>query len=201
MKSLKLPIGLIVSLCVFSIIMVSAASAQEANYKSTDYLVQPEDVLEITVYEQLDLNVKVRVTSKGEITYPLLGKVKVAGITISEVEDLITELLGADYLVNPQVQVFISEYRVKQISVLGSVTTPGKYDMYAERETTVLQAIAMAGGFSRVASINGTRIIRNEDGEQKIIPIKVTDITTKGMKDKDVVLQSGDIVYVPESFF
>lgn len=201
MKSLKLSIGVSVSFLVLFAVMVSVADAQEANYKSTEYLVQPEDVLEITVYEQLDLNVKVRVTSKGEITYPLLGKVKVAGITISEVEDLITELLAADYLINPQVQVFISEYRVKQISVLGSVTTPGKYDMHTERETTILQAIAMAGGFSKVASINGTRIIRNEYGEQKIIPIKVTDITTKGMKDKDVVLKAGDIVYVPESFF
>jgi polysaccharide export outer membrane protein len=169
--------------------------------ESTDYRLQPEDILEISVYEQPDLDVKVRVTSEGEIAYPLLGKIKVAGLTISEVEDLITELLAADYLVNPQVQVFISEYRLKQISVLGAVQIPGKYDMYAERETTILQAIAMAGGFSNIASENNTRIIRNDDGVQKIIPIRVTDITQKGMKDKDVALKPGDIVYVPESFF
>lgn len=186
----------ILILCAF--IFASAVFAQETN---SDYRVQPEDILEITVYEQADLTVKARVTSKGEIAYPLLGKVQVAGLSISEVEDLITNLLAADYLVNPQVQVFISEYRLKQISVLGSVKLPGKYDMYAERETTVLQAIAMAGGFSDVASVNNTRVIRNENGEEKIIPIKVTDITTKGLKDKDIALQPGDIVYVPESFF
>ena len=198
MKKLKQNIGVIVLSLVLFAMMISIADAQE---EKTDYLVQPEDILEITVYEQPDLDVKARVTSKGEIAFPLLGKVKVVGLTVSEVEDLITELLAADYLVNPQVQVFISEYRVKQISVLGSVKTPGKYDMYPERETTVLQAIAMAGGFSEVASRNNTRIIRNEDGEEKIIPIKVTDITTKGMKEKDVELKPGDIVYVPESFF
>ena len=198
MKTLKRNIGFIVLSLALCAMMVSVTNAQE---EKTDYSVQPEDILEITVYEQPDLDVKARVTSKGEIAFPLLGKVEVVGLTISEVEDLITELLAADYLVNPQVQVFISEYRVKQISVLGSVKTPGKYDMYAERETTVLQAIAMAGGFSNVASINNTRIIRNEDGEEKIIPIKVTDITTKGMKEKDVELKAGDIVYVPESFF
>jgi protein involved in polysaccharide export with SLBB domain len=191
-------IGSVVLFFVLSTIFTSASFAQE---EKIDYKVQPEDILEITVYEQPDLNVKARVTSKGEIAYPLLGKLKVVGLTISEVEDLITELLAADYLVNPQVQVFISEYRLKQISVLGSVKTPGKYDMYSERETTVLQAVAMAGGFSDVASQNGTRVIRIEDGEEKIIPIKVTDITTKGMKDKDIALQPGDIVYVPESFF
>lgn len=185
------------SFSLLALFVMSSVLAQA----SADYRVQAEDILEITVYEQPDLDVKARVTSKGEIAYPLLGKINVAGLTISEVEDMITELLAADYLVNPQVRVFISEYRLKQISVLGSVKNPGKYDMYAERDTTVLQAIAMAGGFSDVASINGTRIIRNEDGQQKIIPIKVTDITTKGMKNQDVSLQPGDIVYVPESFF
>ena len=150
MKTLKRNIGFIVLSLALCAMMVSVTNAQE---EKTDYSVQPEDILEITVYEQPDLDVKARVTSKGEIAFPLLGKVEVVGLTISEVEDLITELLAADYLVNPQVQVFISEYRVKQISVLGSVKTPGKYDMYAERETTVLQAIAMAGGFSNVASI------------------------------------------------
>ena len=59
----------------------------------------------------------------------------------------------------------------------------------------------MAGGFTKVASRNGTRIIRNEDDEEKAIPIRITDITKKGMKDKDVVLQSGDVIFVPESFF
>lgn len=196
MKKFRLAIGLTVPFLVLFAIIMPVANAQE-----TDYCIQSEDVLQITVYEQADLDVKARVSSKGEITYPLLGKVKVVGLTIGEIVDKITELLAADYLVSPQVQVFISEYRIKQISVLGSVKLPGKYDMYKERETTVLEAIAMAGGFSDVASINNTRIIRNEDGEQKIILIRVTDITKKGNKDQDVALKPGDIIYVPESFF
>jgi len=195
-KRSKLLIGFIVLFLAFFTVVMPVLNAHDSSY-----YVQAEDILEITVYEQPDLDIKARVTSKGEIAYPLLGKLKVAGLTISEVEDKIRELLAADYLVNPQVQVFISEYRVKQISVLGSVNKPGKYDMYTERETTVLQAIAMASGFSDAASINNTRIIRSEEGEQKIIPIRVTDITKKGMKDKDVTLEAGDIVYVPESFF
>ena len=73
--------------------------------------------------------------------------------------------------------------------------------MYTERETTLLEAIAMAEGFSKVADINGTRIIRNENGEERIIHIRVTDITKKGEKEKDLPLKPGDIVFVPESFF
>jgi len=122
-------------------------------------------------------------------------------LTVGELEDTITRLLAADYLVNPQVQAFIEEYHVKQITVLGAVNKPGKYDMYTERETTVLEAIAMAEGFSDVAAVNGTRIIRKEGDTEKTIPIRVTDITKKGMKEKDISLEPGDIVFVPESFF
>ena len=166
-----------------------------------DYRLQPEDVLQITVYEQLDLTTKVRITSKGKIAFPLLGKVEAAGLTVSELDDKLTKLLAEDYLVSPQVSVFIEEYSVKQVSVLGAVKEPGKYDMYTERETTVLEAVAMAGGFSDVAKVNGTRVIRNENGEERAIPIRVTDITTKGMKEKDIPLKPGDIIFVPESFF
>ncbi|MDD5634684.1 MAG: polysaccharide biosynthesis/export family protein [Candidatus Omnitrophica bacterium] len=165
-----------------------------------DYRLQPEDVLHITVYEQPDLDTKTRITSQGEISFPLLGAMKVAGLTVQEVENKIMELLAKDYLVDPKVQVFIEEYHVKQISVLGAVFKPGKYDMFKERNTTVLEAIAMAGGFNDVADFNNTRIIRNVNGQEEIIPIKVTEITKKGRKEEDKNLEPGDIVFVPESF-
>ena len=170
--------------------------SQGGNYK-----IQPEDILQVTVYEHDDLKTKARVSTNGKISFPLLGKVEVAGLTVQEVEDNLTVALEKDYLVHADVQVFIEDYHTKQITVLGAVKEPGKYDMNTEKETTVLEAIAMAGGFTKVASRNGTRIIRNEDDEEKAIPIRITDITKKGMKDKDVVLQSGDVIFVPESFF
>ncbi len=169
--------------------------------KEPAYILKPEDVLHITVYEHLDLETKVRITSDGEIAFPLIGKIQAAGLGVSDLEDKIATLLEKDYLVNPQVQIFIDEYHSRQISVLGAVNKPGKYDMYTERETTLLEAIAMAEGFSDVASINGTRIIRNEEGEEITIKVKVTDITKKGQKEKDIPLKPGDIVFIPESFF
>ena len=182
-------------------IMILLASAPLQAQQTADYRLQPEDVLQITVYEQPDLDTRARINSNGEIAFPLLGKVTAAGLSVTELRDKIEELLERDYLVSPQVQVFIEEYHLKQISVLGAVEKPGKYDMYPERETTVLEAIAMAGGFSDVASINGTRIIREEEGEELTIPVKVTDITKKGKKEKDLPLKPGDIIFVPESFF
>jgi polysaccharide export outer membrane protein len=73
---------------------------------------------------------------------------------------MLTIALEKDYLVNADVQVFIEEYHAKQVTVLGAVVKPGKYDMNTEKETTILEAIAMAGGFSKVANVNGTLIIR-----------------------------------------
>lgn len=183
-------------LCFITTAIVAPVRAQEP-----DYRLQPEDVLVITVYEQPDLKTKTRISSTGEIAFPLLGKIEVGGLTVSGLKDKIEKLLAKDYLVNPQVQVFIEQYHLKQISVLGAVHKPGRYDMYTERETTVLEAIAMAEGFTDVASVNGTRIIRKQDGEERTIPIRVTDITKKGMKEGDLPLKPGDIVFVPESFF
>jgi len=182
----------------FTIIYLSAfihiCTAQE-------YKVQSEDVLNITVHEQPDLTTRTRISADGNITFPLLGTVHVAGFTIREVEAKLKELLMADYLVAPQVIVYIEEYRHRQVSVIGWVNTPGKYDMFPERETTVLEAIAMAGGFHINANINGTKILRTENGEEITIIVKVKDITQKGEKDKDILLKPNDVVFVPESFF
>jgi len=186
---------------IFFIILTVGLFTTTASTQGGNYRVQPEDVLQITVYEHDDLKTMARVSSNGEISFPLLEKVQVLGLTVQEIEDNITKALEKDYLVNAHVQVFIENYHVKQITVLGAVTNPGKYDMNTEKETTVLEAIAMAGGFTKVASLNGTRIIRTKSGEEKKLPIRVTDITKKGMKEKDVPIEPGDIIFVPESFF
>lgn len=180
---------------VLLFILARPATAQE-------YRLQPEDVLSITVHEQPDLTTKTRITADGNITFPLLGTVHVAGMTPDEVGRKIKGLLEEDYLVNPQVQVYIEEYAPKQVSVIGCVNKPGKYDMFHEKETTVLEAIAMAGGFSKIADVNATRILRiGEDGKEQTIMIRVKDITVKGEKEKDVPLKPNDVIFVPESFF
>jgi len=169
---------------------------------AAEYRLQPEDVLNITVHEQPDLTTKTRITADGNITFPLIGAIHVAGMTTDEIEKKITELLEKDYLVSPQVLVYIEEYAPKQVSIIGCVNTPGKYDLLHERETTVLEAIAMAGGFSKIADVNGTKILRiDENGKEQTLIIKVKDITVKGEKDKDLPLKPNDVIFVPESFF
>ncbi|MBU4312576.1 MAG: polysaccharide export protein [Candidatus Omnitrophica bacterium] len=168
---------------------------------SAEYKIDAGDVILITVYEQPDLITKARVNSKGEITFPLLGNVQIKGLTVDEVEDTIRELLEKDYLVDPQVTVFIEDYRAEKVFVMGFVNEPGEYELFKDRPTTVLEAITMAGGFKEGAAQNGTKVIRVEDGNQVTIPIRITDITKKGDKAKDITINPGDIIVVPESFF
>lgn len=177
-------------------IATGAAFAQGA-----DYRIQPTDILNISVYQQPDLTTKTRVTADGDITLPLLCKIAVKGLTITEVEQKIKQLLEKDYLVNAQVLVFIEEYHPRQVSVMGEVNKPGKFDMPAEKDMTIMQAIAMAGGFTKDANIDKTVIMRIKNGMNQNIKIKISDITVRGKKEKDIILEPDDIIFIPESFF
>lgn len=171
------------------------------SFSAEEYKVDAGDILTITVYEQSDLTTKARVSVEGEISFPLLGRVEVKGLSVKEIAETIRVLLEKDYLVNPQVSVFIEEYRAKKVFVMGFVNRPGEYELFKDRPTTVLEAITMAGGFKEGAAHNGTKVIRKEDGKEVTIPVKVSDIMNKGAKDKDVPVLPGDIIVVPESFF
>jgi polysaccharide export outer membrane protein len=88
-----------------------------------------------------------------------------------------------------------------QVSVMGEVVKPGKYDMPKERQLTIIEAIAMAGGFTKDAAINSTKILRSKNGKEEVIKVNIGDITQKNEKNKDILLEPEDIVFVPESFF
>ena len=183
------------------IIFLILAFSPTNSYSFEDYKVEAGDVLKIIVYEHPDLAIEVRVTSNGEIMFPLLGTVDVRDLSVKQVEEKIRFLLEKDYLVDPQVNVFIKAYHPKKVFIMGFVNRPGEYELFKDRPTTALEAITMAGGFRRGAAENSTKIIRIEDGQEVTIPIKVTDIMRKGNKDKDISVKPGDIIVVPESFF
>jgi len=181
--------------------LAQGAHAQEKAEGKPEYKLQPTDVIIISVHGQPDLTTKTRLTADGYITFPLLGKVAARGLTVQELEQKMKALLEKDYLVTAQVVVFIEEYHPRQVSVIGEVKNPGKYDMPGEKDMTLMQAIAMAGGFTKHADLTETKVMRMEAGAKKTITINVEDITKRGEKEKDIVLMAEDMVVVPESFF
>ena len=169
--------------------------------QSEEYHIQPMDVLTISVHGQPDMTTKTRVTNDGYISFPLLGKVMAGGQTVQNFESFLKAALEKSYLVSAQVLVFIEQYHPRKVSVVGEVMKPGKYDMPEEKDMTLLEAITLAGGFTKDAAIEGVKVMRQVNGKQIIIKVNVKEITIKGRKDKDVALLPDDAVVVPESFF
>jgi polysaccharide biosynthesis/export protein len=111
-----------------------------------EYRIGPEDLIEVTVFEVPELSRTVRVSAAGEISLPLVGAVKAAGLSPIELEQSLTDLLRKSYVKDPQVSVFLKEYRSDPVSVVGAVKAPGLYQIQTERR--LIELLAMAQGFS-----------------------------------------------------
>ena len=159
-----------------------------------DTSVGPGDVLQIEVLGQKDMPTTFRVEGDGTILYPLVGKVKVAGLTPPAVAHRVARRLRQGYLRNPQVTVFVKEYNSKKVTVFGQVKKPGIY-LY-KSNMTIIQAISTAGGFTDLADQNGTIVTRTVDGRKHRIPVKVQDIG-EGL-EQNFILRPGDVVFVPK---
>lgn len=170
-----------------------------------EYRLQKGDRLKITIYPEDD-HVKggeMEVSSEGNITLPLMGKVTVAGKTSIEAEREIAEILDRDYLVNPEVVIEVTEKYAskteKTVVLLGQVKTPGSQPFPKAGRFTLLQAIAVAGGFSDVANIKKIKIIRGGEEKGQVIRANAEEIIS-GSKP-DIELEDGDIINVAESLF
>jgi len=164
------------------------------------YRIGPENLLQIDVHYGKDglISQKVRVSSRNLINFPLVGEVDVEGLTVSELENKLYTLLEKDYLVNPQVSVVIEEYST--VSVIGEVKKPGAYRI--KGKLTVVEAISLAEGFTKIASPNRAKIVRTlDDGTKKEIPVRLSDIINGKKQKNNIYLQAGDVVVVPESLF
>jgi len=167
---------------------------------SQDYLLQAGDLVEIKVYKEDDMDRTLRIATNGSITFPLIGNVKIAGLTVSSAEQKLERALQA-YLKTPSVSFLIQEYANKTVYVLGQVKKPSSIAITPEKTMTLLEAITSAGGFTDVAAISKVKILRMENGEKKSIEVDVSKITKEGNKQYDVPLKPSDVVYVPQSLF
>lgn len=258
-----------------------------------DYKVGGYDVLSITVYDEKDLSRdSIRVSADGLISFPLVGRIQVGGLTTSEIEKLISKALAkGEYLYDAHISVMVIKYESSKFSVLGAVKAPGNYPLQAretildgiskaggvdsekgekqdamiirtinadkpdeskivinldlqgllkgkdqisniplvdkdvvyipkenyffimgevknpgsyafnKKDINIVEAISMAGGFSPIASRNKTRIVRSENGAEKIYEVRVDAITKGGKITQAVFIKPNDLIIVPESFF
>lgn len=167
---------------------------------SSDYILQPGDLVEIQVFMEEDMKRTLRIATNGTITYPLVGNVKIAGYSLSKAEEKLSSALKT-YIKNPQVSMLIQEYGNKTVYVLGQVKKPAAIQIPPEKPLTVLEAITSVGGFTDIAALSKVRVLRMENGKQTAIDVDVTQITKQGNKSMDIPLMPGDVVFVPQSMF
>ncbi len=158
-----------------------------------DYKIGAKDLLKITVFELPELNQDVRVSEDGSISWGLMGKVDVSGMTAQELEKRLAGLLDQKYTKGAHVTVFIQEYQ--QVAVMGAVGRPGMYQLIGP--TTLLQMISQAGGLT--ADVMGELYVFREGpgGKQERIAISVQDLVGKGDQSLNIALQPKDVVSIP----
>ena len=163
---------------------------------TTDYIIGPEDVLEISVWRNADLSKQVSVRPDGKISLPLVGDVIAVGKTATQLADIISQKLK-EYKENPQVSIVVREVNSYSIYVLGEVTRPAKYPL--KSKTTLLQAITLSGGFSPAAARNKIVVFRFSENGEKDIRIKASydDIILRDGSAQNIVLAPGDTIVVP----
>ena len=162
-----------------------------------EYLVGPGDVLKITVYDNDDLETKVRVSTAGTIVMPLIGKVNVQNMTVNGITDRITAMLADGYLVRPQVNVFVEEFRSKKAVVLGNVRNPGLVELSGP--TNFLELISKAGGLDKDAGDTAT--VQRKDGsdDKAVKVIDLRALIDKGDLSQNLQIQDGDTVFIAKS--
>jgi polysaccharide export outer membrane protein len=175
------------------------AMDEAAKPVSKEFLLGPEDVLEVSVWRNQDLSRIVVVRPDGKISLPLIGDVQASGLNASQVAAKITARL-AEFKENPNVSVSLKEVNSYFIYVLGEVLKPGKYPL--KSYVTVLQGVSMAGGFTPFASKYQMQVIRlrtNENGtENQIrIPVPYKELVSGKGEIENFILKSGDTIVVP----
>jgi len=176
---------------------------------SGSYRIGLQDEIKITVFDEPDLSAMYRVDADGAITFPLVGHVDAAGLTLAEFQQRITTMLAAGFLRNPQVRVEINQYKSQFVYVIGEVRAPGKITMTGTT-MTLLEALALAG--SPTANASNEVIVVHPTrpagpGEQPAIAVEAegarVSVNRKdlelGKAGQDVVLQDGDIINVPSA--
>lgn len=157
------------------------------------------DSVEIRVFREEELTTAGQLSADGTITMPLIGAVKMAGLTTDQAAASIKAKLKDGYLVNPQVSVSIEGRVRRSVTVLGQAQNPGVFELPADRKLTVVEAIGMAGGATRIANTKKITLKRTNGGRPQVLTLNLKDITSG--KTADLPLRDGDVITIPESLF
>lgn len=189
-----------------SMLAVTFSSAQantDFTYadKKSSYKLRPLDVVNVRIFQEPDLDTIYKVGNNGMIVLPLIGSVRVEGLTLQDAQKRVKELYEKDYLVNAEVSMYISEYSQQRVYVIGQVGRPGEVIFPPEETMTLAKAIAGAMGTTRLANTRSVNVKRKmPDGTIKVFDVDLKAILNDNTA-KDFPVYDGDTIEVQESIF
>lgn len=168
----------------------------------------PSDVIAVSVFQEPDLDVRARLAEDGSVVLPLIGSVVLGGKTLKKATEEVTALYKKDYLVDPQVSIFVIEHELKEakkeatgrLVILGQVVRPGTVDVPLDKGTPIMEAIAIAGGFTRIARESKITVKRLVAGKEQVFKVNGKEQAENG-NTKIFLVYPGDVITVSESWF
>jgi len=167
---------------------------------SSTYELSPYDVIDVSIYGEEDLHTRAKLGADGTALLPLIGTVSLAGKTVAEANELIRKRYAAGLVKDPHILLTVLEYRKSTFSILGQVMRPGIYEIPEGTHLSIVDAILLAGGFTRIADQNGVKVKRLVKGKPAVFKVKAGS-----MADSPEVapfdIHPGDVIKVNESWF
>lgn len=184
---------------IFAWILLAASQFSLAQ-NASDYKLSANDLLDFRVFQEPDLDSVIRISGSGQANFPLVGEVPIGGKTASEAAELLKARYRDGYLINPQISLTVRSYAKRLFTVLGQVQRPGSYDILGTSQITLLQAIGMAGGYTKIADAGNVTIKRIEDGREQVLKFNAKRMLS-AENQSTVFIKAGDVISVGESIF
>ena len=165
-----------------------------------DYTIREGDMIQMSVFNEPELTVSGKVRKDGTVQFPLVGSLRIAGLSQLSASRLVEQAYREDYLVNPEVSLFVSQFTPQRLTVLGQVQRPGSLELTPDKKLTILQVLGMAGGPTRIASLKRVTVKRSVGGRQQSIKVDVENMIKDG-RESIFFVQEDDVITVPESLF
>ena len=165
----------------------------------SDYVLVVGDVVELNIFREPDLATQATIARDGTVQLPLIREVKLAGLSIREAREMLRGLYDTKFLVDPQIFLNVVKYAQRKFTIMGQVARPGSYELQGGERIDLLEAIGLAGGFTRIAN-RGRVIVQRREGTV-VTAIKANAKRMADGKEAPIEVQPGDVITVSESWF
>ncbi len=167
---------------------------------SGDYRLSSNDLIDFRIFQEPDFDAVIRIAGDGTAIFPMIGKVEIAGKTVGEATEMLRQRYMAGYLANPQVNLTVRTYSKRTFTILGQVQKPGVYEIEGNETISPLQALGMAGGYTRIANPSKVVLKRNEGGVEKVYHFNAKKMA-RSTSESTFRILPGDVITVAESIF